>query len=147
MRRRLDVGGASSSAVASALEVSACRVGHSGLTIVVGQHLWLRLDRRRKVFGQHVGNAAMELLALATQQASVGHVTHERVFEQECCLRRGAPAKHQLSIGEAAERRLHLHVSFLRDGRQRFVRELSPYGGTDLRYLSRNGTEAIKACH
>jgi hypothetical protein len=27
------------------------------------------------------GDAAVELLALATQQASVGHVTHERVFE------------------------------------------------------------------
>ena len=89
----------------------------------------------------------MELLALATQQASVGHVPHERVFEQERCLRRGAPAKHQLSIGQAAERRLHLHVSFLRDRCQHFVRELSPYGGTDLGHLPRNGTEAIKACH
>jgi hypothetical protein len=48
---------------------------------------------------------------------------------------------------EAAERRLHLHISFLRDRCQHFVRELSPYGGTDLCYLPRNGTEAIKACH
>ena len=41
-----------------------------------------------------IGRAEMERLALATQQASVGHVTHERVFEQECCLRRDAPAEH-----------------------------------------------------
>ena len=59
----------------------------------------------------------------------------------------GAPAKHQLSIGEAAERRLHHHIRFLRDRGQHFISELSPYGGTDLRYPPRNGTEAIKACH
>ena len=102
MRRRLDVGGASDSAVASALEVCACRVGQTGLTIVVGDYFGLRLDRRRKVFGQHVGNAAMERLAVATQQASVGHVTHERVFEQECCLR-GVPRQNTSS---ASVRRL-----------------------------------------
>jgi hypothetical protein len=62
-------------------------------------------------------------------------------------LRRAAPAKHQFSVCEAAERCLHLHISFLRDTRQRFVWELSSYGGTDLRHLPRNGTEAIKACH
>ena len=93
MRRRLDVGGASGSAVASALEVRARRIGHTGLTIVVGDHFGLRLDRRRKAFGQHVGNAAMELLALATQQASVGHVTHQRVFEQRMLLAAGCPGK------------------------------------------------------
>src|SRR5215813_7403055 len=95
MRRRLDVSGASGSTVASTLEVCACRVGHTGLTIVVGDHFGLRLDRRRKVFGQHVGNAAMELLALVTQEASVGYVTHERVFEQISRVRRQALPKQQ----------------------------------------------------
>jgi len=32
----------------------------------MGNHLGLRFHRYRKVFGQHVGNAAMELLAWAT---------------------------------------------------------------------------------
>jgi len=72
---------------------------------------------------------------------------YERVFEDVPCLRRGAPAKHQFSRSEAAERRLHLHISFLHDMCQHFVRELSPYGGTELGDLLRNGTEAIKACH
>src|SRR5580704_5757562 len=97
MRRRLNVAGTSGSAVASALEVSACRVGHTGLTIVVGHHFRLRLDRRRKVFSQHVGNAAVELLALATQEASVSHVTHERMLEQISRVRRQALPKQQTS--------------------------------------------------
>jgi hypothetical protein len=67
MHGRLDVGGASDSAVASALEVCAGHVGHTGLTIMVGDYFGLRLDRRRKVFGQHISNAAMQLLALVTQ--------------------------------------------------------------------------------
>src|ERR1700747_1194537 len=95
MRRRLDVSGASASAVASALEVYACRVGHTGLTIVVGQHFGLRLDRRWKVFGPHVSNPDMKLLALGPPQASVGHVTHERVFEQISRVRRQALPKQQ----------------------------------------------------
>src|ERR1700747_3671947 len=95
MRRRLNVAGASGSAVASALEVCACRVSHAGLTIVVGHHFRLSLDRRRKVFSQHVGNAAVELLALATQQASVGYVAQERVFEQISRVRRQALLKQQ----------------------------------------------------
>src|SRR5215472_10678540 len=95
MRRRLDIGRANDSAVASALEVCAGRVGRTGLTIVVGHYFGLRLNRRWKVFGQHVGDAAVELLALATQQASVGHVTHERVFEQISSVRRQALPKQQ----------------------------------------------------
>jgi len=113
----------------------------------VGDHFGLCFDRYWKVFGQHVGNTAMERLALATQQASVSHITHERVFEYVRCLRRGAPAKYQFSVCEAAERCLHLDISFLRDTRQRFVWKLSSYGGTNLRYLPGNGTEAIKARH
>src|SRR5215831_18023845 len=92
---RLDVSGASGSPVASALEICTCRVGHTGLAMMKAQHFGLRLDRRWKVLGQHVGNAAMKLLALATQQASVGHVTHERVFEQISRVRRQALPKQQ----------------------------------------------------
>ena len=95
MRRRLDVGRASDSAVASTLEVYTCRVGHTGLTIMVGDYFGLRLDRRRKVFRQHISNAAMQLLSLVTQQAFVGHVTHERVFEQISRVRRQALPKQQ----------------------------------------------------
>src|SRR5262249_18843328 len=86
-------------------------------------------------------------LGAGTQQASVSHITHERVFEYVRCLRRGGPAKKQFSVCEGGERCLYLDISFLRDNRQRFVWKLSSYGGTNLRYLPGNGTEAIKARH
>jgi hypothetical protein len=110
MRRRLDVSGASGSAVASALEVRACSVGDTGLTIVVGDHFGLRLDRRLKVFDQHVSNAAMKLLAQVTQQASIGHVTHERVFEQISRVRRQALPKQQTGFDETVERRTEFYL-------------------------------------
>jgi len=59
------------------------------------QHFGLHLDSRRKVLDQHLGNAAMKPLALVTQQASVGHVTHERVFEHISRVRRQALPKQQ----------------------------------------------------
>jgi hypothetical protein len=39
----------------------------------------------------------MQLLALATQQASVSHVTHERVLKQISRVRRQALPKQQTS--------------------------------------------------
>src|SRR5262249_35315070 len=95
MRRRLDVGGASGSAVASTLEVCACRIGHTGLTIVVGDHFGFRLDRRRKVFGQHTSNAEMKLLALRTERFSVGYVTQARVFKQKGRVRQNPRQKQK----------------------------------------------------
>jgi hypothetical protein len=62
---------------------------------MVGDHFGLRLDRRWKVLGQHVGNAAMKLLAQAAQQACVGHVTHERMLELISRVRRQALPKQQ----------------------------------------------------
>jgi hypothetical protein len=77
---------------------------------VVGDHFGLRLDRRRKVLGQHVGNAAMQLLALATQQTSVSHVTHERVLEQISRVRRQAPPKQQTRSDQSVKWRFKLRI-------------------------------------
>src|SRR5262245_45420452 len=126
MRRRLDIGGASGSAVASTLEVCACHVGHTGLTIVVGDRFGLRLDRRRKAFGQHTSNAEMKLLALLTQQASVGYVTHERVFEQISRLRRQALPKQQSCSHETVECRLKFRLRLAHHSLQEGMRELAP---------------------
>src|ERR1700730_2978526 len=94
------------------------------------------LSKQRGLFCRSLfescNNPPVKLQTLAPQQAAVCRVSNQRVLIHISGLRRTASAKHERSVAEARQGRLQIAVSFLRNGRQRFVGKFTTKYRTDL---------------
>ena len=95
---------------------------------------------------QGFGDAGVQRASWLAQQRAVGRILHEGVLEQIGCVRRHTLPKQQTCRHETVERRLEFRLRLASHRSQQSMRELSPNGRSDLRYLL-GGAEPIKPRH
>ena len=104
MADRLCVGGPLCRPLACFLQVGDGLRPKARLGEVMGQQLRLGLCLLRKVRLEHGGDAGVQLLALAAQQAGIGRVLHQRVLEGVDRVRRRPAAEDQLGVDQLVQR-------------------------------------------
>ena len=92
------------------------------------------------------GDASMDLLPLAPQEALVRDVLHQRVFEAVINLRGYATPEHELGLQQLVESTLKSVFIERRDHFQEVVSELAPDAGRDLGDFLDRG-QPVKAGH
>ncbi len=88
----------------------------------------------------------MQLLADASQQATVRRVLYQRVLEAIDCVGRHASLEDQLGGDETSKSRLQLVLGETRYGAQQRVGKLASDRGTDLRHLP-DRSQTVKPRH
>ena len=146
MRDRLLKGRAAKREIARLAPVFNRGLGEARLGEVMGDQFRFSLDDTREFFAQGFGDAPMQDLPPAPQQAFVGRVLHERVLEAVACFGRGSVAKHQLGFLQFRQSACQRGLVAPDHGVQQRVREFACDRGADLCDLLHRH-EAIEARH
>src|SRR5262249_56875111 len=81
------------------------------------------------------------------QQRAIGRILHQGMFEQICRMGRDALPEQQASLNETVESRVEFPLRLAHHRSQQFMRELSPYGSSDLAYLLGRRADPVEPRH
>ena len=113
---------------------------------MMGEEFRLGLHDIGELFAQDFGDALMQDLPAALQEALIGRVLYQRVLEAVARLGRGPVAEHQPGILQLGERGAQRRLVAADDGMEQRVGKFPPDRGADLCDLLHRG-EAVEARH
>jgi hypothetical protein len=110
-------------------------VGKPGLAKMVSHNFGLVLCQHRELLDQYLGDARMQLPALALEHRGVGGVLHQRMLESVDRVRRRSAPGNEARGCQPLERRVEVDGSRGRRRGNQLVGELPSEGGADQRHI------------
>src|SRR5262249_37471636 len=104
----------------------------SSLCVMSGEQAGLGRRNLWEFVFERCSDAAMQLVALTTQERGVGSVLHKCMFEQVSGVRRYALSKQQTCLNEAINGRFEFRFTLGDHRCQQRMRELPPNDRSDL---------------